>query len=104
MSPGIFNTLGCRVKPQKAKTDMSFGLGLQLLEDQLRTHRDQADETLVNMLAEVYMDAQEWQKGFLLIREEEEVICKGSTLPADLQVLPAMPEKCCQKTISLCCR
>lgn len=67
---------------------------LQLLEEQLKNYREQADETLVNMLAEVYMDAHEWQKAFLLIREEEEIICKGSILPADLQVTPAMTATC----------
>jgi thioredoxin-like negative regulator of GroEL len=58
----------------------------QVLEQFLANHPEAADATLINILAELYIAAEDWQAASKLIADSSNQLSAGGELPIDLQV------------------
>lgn len=77
----------------------------QVLEHFLATQHEEADATLINILAELYMADEDWLAASKLIEDAAGDLYAGSELPIDLQVCAADTKQSADgdKFASACC-
>ena len=88
-----------KIRPQDAEAPMTLARihhtmgepdkGIEVLEQFIRNHTLATPLNLFNILAELYMESEQYEKARSLIVRIDDQICKEG-LPIDLQVLPTL--------------